>query len=232
MIVTLSCDFLHKGWERRTVRVHVYTVVPPRMLVWTIWSVSIPAEIPGSTFIRSPGKNVSMLHVSPIFQNISFLCSLCTILDVTFPRCCLEWGRLVRGESDGRGGLERGLRASEPTRIRRPSLSISLSSDRRQQRPCPRGSRTSHAAFDPRPHVLTCEAFTNPLPGRPSLAYCSFYELHTFFTVSKSNLHHLSHKKKKPLVTPSKNRFLLSNCSYFQFSSVQSVSHVWLFSTP
>ena len=92
-------------------------------------------------------------HFFPLFA------SYCILLDVTFPRYCLEQGRLVRGENDGRGGLERGLQASEPTRMCRPSLPLGLSSDRDSSTPAPGDPAPVTLPLTSSPHVLTCEAF-------------------------------------------------------------------------
>lgn len=108
-----------------------------------------------------PGKERSNAAYFPHFPEHFFpLFALCyTLLDVTFPRYCLERGRLVRGESNGRGGLERGLQASEPTRICRPSLSLSLSSDRDSSAPAPGDPALVTLPLISGPHELTCAAF-------------------------------------------------------------------------
>ena len=106
----------------------------------------------------------------------------------------------------------------------------------RQQHPCPRGFRSSHAAFDfrsPRANVWGI-LLTHCLEDLFLLISVSMSC--TLFSVCLKVICIICHIKKKnnkkPSVTPSKNRFLLSNSSYFQFSSLQSVSSVWLLATP
>lgn len=80
-----------------------------------------------------------MPHIS-IFQNISFLLfALCyTFTGCYFSKVLFGAGEVSkRREQRKRRASERGLQASEPTRICRPSLSLSLSSDRDSSAPAP-----------------------------------------------------------------------------------------------
>lgn len=67
--------FYTRAEKGAQLRACVYTAVPPGMLVWTIQDASIPAEIPGSMFIRVPGEGAVNAAYFPISRTfLSFVC--------------------------------------------------------------------------------------------------------------------------------------------------------------
>lgn len=104
-----------------TVNVCVYTVRPPKMLVWNHPEHRHSSGTPHSTFIRGSVKDAHILHVFPISQNVSFLC-----LFLYFMECSFFQGSVLGGGGQGAweepGGANGGLAAasalSRPTEIR------------------------------------------------------------------------------------------------------------------
>lgn len=141
-------------------RACVYTAVPPGMLVWTIRSASIPAEIPGSMFIRFP-EGTFQCRVFPHFPEHFFsLFSLCYTSYWMLLFQGIVWSREVSKRREQRE--EEGLREvcklqSQHGFVGPPCPSVSAATE--TAAPCPRDPALVTLPLISGPHVLTCAAF-------------------------------------------------------------------------